>query len=312
MLPSIFSFLFIFSLSAKVLSRSPFGHPTFFFFYPFYAWPSFPPFLAPSISPNFALSLLTFSLSCPPSVIVIRGVRGDQSEESRTSTTDLSPPSLPLSLALLSVPSSFLLVVFSSFSVPCFCLRRWWLSRILLCLTCGRSCSASKLLHLFYFYFLCCQKGLKAQYKCATQFKWSLIDQNIPQSPPTSLSQAFVILDQTQTRPAYDCLQGSKRSLTPIIVDMNAHRRWSHELVHFLTSSQFLLIQPCLLNRHHTPVDALLSPLSPSPPRLSTITLSSTNHIEMPTMTFRFDPKETPKPCTHMRRLLPHAQGGAH
>lgn len=58
-----------------------------------------PPFLAPSISPDFALSLLTFSLSCPPSVTVIRGVRGDQREESRTSTTDLSPPSLPLSLS---------------------------------------------------------------------------------------------------------------------------------------------------------------------------------------------------------------------
>lgn len=48
----------------------------------------------PSISPNFTLSLLTFSIYCPPSVIVIRRITGDQREESRTSTTDLSPPFL--------------------------------------------------------------------------------------------------------------------------------------------------------------------------------------------------------------------------
>ena len=50
-----------------------------------------PPTPIPSISPNFTLSLVTFSIYCPPSVNVIRRITGDQREESWTSTTDLSP-----------------------------------------------------------------------------------------------------------------------------------------------------------------------------------------------------------------------------
>lgn len=73
-------------------SRSPSSAP-----------PSSPPLLAPSIGPPLS-SLLTFSLSCPPSVTVIRGDRGDQRRRRRTSSTDLSPPSPSFSL-LLPLPS---------------------------------------------------------------------------------------------------------------------------------------------------------------------------------------------------------------
>lgn len=90
-------FLAAFSASAKRfhLSRSFFG-PFLSFFYLSCTRPS----PVPSISPNFTLSLLTFSIYCPPSVIVIRRITGDQREKSRTSTTDLSPRSLsPFSLS---------------------------------------------------------------------------------------------------------------------------------------------------------------------------------------------------------------------
>lgn len=39
--------------------------------------------------------------------------------------------------------------------------------------------------------------------------------------------------------------RGPGGSLTPIIVDVNTHRRWSYELIHSLISSHFLFIQPC-------------------------------------------------------------------
>lgn len=92
---SIYSSFFSPSANTWIWAALSFGLPPFL--WPFFLWSlSFSPVLTPSISPNFVLSLLTFSLSCPPSVIVIRGVRGDQREESRTSTTDLSPPSLSL------------------------------------------------------------------------------------------------------------------------------------------------------------------------------------------------------------------------
>lgn len=90
-------FLAAFSAPAKRfhLSRSFFG-PFLSFFYLSCTRPS----PAPSISPNFTLSLLTFSIYCPPSVIVIRRITGDQREKSRTSTTDLSPRFLsPFSLS---------------------------------------------------------------------------------------------------------------------------------------------------------------------------------------------------------------------
>lgn len=77
-----------FSASAKnlQLSHSFFG-PFLSFFYFLCIHPS----PVPSISPNFTLSLLTCSIYCRPSVILIRRITGDQREESRTSTTELSP-----------------------------------------------------------------------------------------------------------------------------------------------------------------------------------------------------------------------------
>lgn len=70
---------------------------TLLFFYSFSRSPSSACALLPSWLLPLALlslsSLLTFSLSCPPSVTVIRGDRGDQRRRRRTSSTDLSPPS---------------------------------------------------------------------------------------------------------------------------------------------------------------------------------------------------------------------------
>lgn len=118
-------FLAAFSASAKRfhLSRSFFG-PFLSFFYLSCTRPS----PGPSISPNFTLSLLTFSIYCPPSVIVIRRITGDQREKSRTSTTDLSPRFLsPFSLSLGR--DCFLGVVFSS--LTSFCLQFLRLSLLL-------------------------------------------------------------------------------------------------------------------------------------------------------------------------------------
>lgn len=207
---------------------------------------------------------------------MIRGVRGDQREESKTSTTDLSPPSLSSLFSLCQ--ARFLLVV-------CFPLS------FLLSLTCRSGCSGSNLLPLLlllsvFTNFLAFLKKichgvegrnaadisfrrwwkpktelkwevieqkktsdeilmlpkklnycrLKAQ-KCVSQYKWSIIDQNISQTPPhdTSLSQA-------QTRPADDYLQGSWRVLDP---DYCGYERsqmvviWTNTLPHLLTLSPY-------------------------------------------------------------------------
>lgn len=85
-----------FSLCQKISLEPLFFWPISQLLLPFVP-PPLPP--VPSISANFTLSLLTFSIYCPPSVIVIRRITGDQREKRRTSTTDLSPPFLsPFSL----------------------------------------------------------------------------------------------------------------------------------------------------------------------------------------------------------------------
>lgn len=76
-------FLATFPVSLELLFFGPFLS----FFYLSCIHPS----PVPSISPNFTLSLLTLSIYCPPSVTVIRRMTGDQREESRTGTTELSP-----------------------------------------------------------------------------------------------------------------------------------------------------------------------------------------------------------------------------
>lgn len=80
-----------------------------------------PPLLAPSTGPPLS-SLLTFSLSCPPSVTVIRGDRGDQRRRRRTSSTDLSPPSPSAPCAKFA---SFQLSCCSFSSLPRFFVRRF-------------------------------------------------------------------------------------------------------------------------------------------------------------------------------------------
>lgn len=82
------------NLQSHALSLSLFDHPPFLLLIFTVALLRLrsPPLLAPSIGPPLS-SLLTFSLSCPPSVTAIRGDRGDQRRRRRTSSTDLSPPS---------------------------------------------------------------------------------------------------------------------------------------------------------------------------------------------------------------------------
>lgn len=100
--------------------------------------------------------------------------------------------------------------------------------------------------------------------------------------------------------------RGPEGSLTLIIVVLKAHRWWLYELIHSLTSSHSLLVQP--LSSVSTS-QSFCPTVTISPPRLSIGTFSSTNHIEMPTLTFRFDPTNHII-CSHMRHLLPQARGG--